>query len=505
MRKTAFYIMLLTVIAKFLGFGREIVLAYFYGASNISDAFLVAITIPVTIFALIGKSINTGYVPIYSNLEAKKNEKNAIKFTNNLINLSISICLVISILSFFYAEQIVKVFASGFEGETLSLAIKFTQVSMFGIAFTVLMEIFSSLLRMKDNFLAPALISLPMNLTIIIAIVISTRGNVLLLGYGILLSAMMQFLFLIPFVRKTNYTYSTEISLRDPNISKLLKLSVPIMIGVAVNDINKIVDRTIASNISEGAISSLNYANMINVFIQGVFVLSIATTIYPQMSKYASEENLFSFKKMISESITAVNLFVTPSIIGILFFSNEITALLFGRGAFDENAVKMTSQALFFYSFGILGIGLREILSRPFYALQETKTPVINASIGIILNVVLNIVLSRILGIGGLALATSISATFTTILMFISLHRRIGAYGLTSITYTFIKIFLASIIMGFVSRLAYNIIDNYLSVNISLILAIILGGLIYIFIISLMNIEEINRIIVILKKKLTIE
>lgn len=497
--------MILTIISKIIGFGRELTLAYFYGASNVSDAFLIALTIPIAIFAFIGKSINTGYVPVYTKIESNDNREKAENFTNNLINISVLMCLFFSVVCFIFAEPIVKVFASGFEGDTLALAVQFTRISILGISFTVIMEILSSLLRIRGNYLIPAMISFPMNVSIILAIIISSRGNILALGFGILISAISQLVFLLPSVKKIGFKYKCVLSIKDSSISRLLVLSAPIMVGVAVNDINKIVDRTIASNISEGAISSLNYANMINGFIHGIFVLSIATAIHPMMSKFVSENKIDSLKKMLSESITGVNLLVIPSIVGLMIFSKEIVMLIYGRGAFDKFAIAMTSEALFFYSLGVLGIGLRDVLSRPFYALQDTKTPVFNATIGICLNIVLNIILSRFLGVGGLALATSIAATFTSALLFISLRKKIGPFGMKQIIISFFKILLASLVMGLLSRLSFNYLLTTFSQNTSLMISIGIGAMSYFMVIYFMKIEDVDVIVGAIKKKLNKE
>ena len=127
-----------------------------------------------------------------------------------------------------------------------------------------------------------------------------------------------------------------------------------------------------------------------------------------------------------------------------MIFSKEIVSLLFGKGAFPQEAISMTGNALFYYSVGMIAFGLRDILSRGFYALQDTKTPMINATVAVVLNIVLNIILSKYLGIGGLALATSISAIVGKGLLFITLRRKIGGFGLKEISKSFIKISLVT-------------------------------------------------------------
>src|SRR5699024_3854161 len=175
-----------------------------------------------------------------------------------------------------------------------------------------------------------------------------------------------------------------------------------------------LVDRTIASRVVEGGITALNYANRLNGFIQGIFVLSISTALYPMISKMAAENNMQGLKKSVAEAISGINLLVIPATVGSMVFAEPVVMLLFGRGAFDSNAISLTTAALFYYSIGMLGFGLREVLSRAFYSLQDTKTPAINAAIAVVINIVLNIVLSKFMGIGGLALATSISAIVCT-------------------------------------------------------------------------------------------
>lgn len=162
--------------------------------------------------------------------------------------------------------------------------------------------------------------------------------------------------------------------------------------------------------------------------------------------------------------------------------------------------IEITANALFYYSIGMIAFGLRDILSRAFYALQDTKTPMINATIAVIINIILNIVLSKYLGIGGLALATSIAAIVGTLLLFITLRKKIGGFGLKEITISFIKIIIASIIMGIIAWFTYEFLETKLKANISLILAIGVGTLSYFILIFFMKIPEVDRTIETVKK-----
>lgn len=502
MKKTALLLMIITIVSKVLGFTREIALSFFYGASAISDAYLISLTIPNVIFFFIGTGISTGFIPMYSKITHQYGEDEGNRYTNNLVNILLGICTVITIVGVIFTEPIVKLFASGFEGEVLALAIRFTRISLVGIYFTGLIYVFNGFLQIKGNYAAPALIGFPLNIVTILFIIISSKVNTVLLPLGTILAAATQLLFLIPFLYRKKYKHRFVFDLKDQHIKNMLHLALPIIIGVSVNQINVLVDRTIASQLAVGGISALNYANKLNGFIQGIFVISVSTAMYPLISKMAAEGNYNGLKKSIAEAIGSINLLVIPATIGAIIFAEPVVRLLFGRGAFDQQAISMTSVALLFYSIGMVGFGLREILSRAFYSMQDTKTPMINAAIALTINIVLNIILSRFLGIGGLALATSISAIFCTGLLFLSLRKKIGSFGMREISISFLKILGASLVMGLIAKLVYNTLLQKVSANLALIMSIGIGGLIYFIIIYFMKIDEVDTIISAVKNKL---
>jgi putative peptidoglycan lipid II flippase len=160
MKKTAIILMIITILSKIFGFTREIALSYFYGASNISDAFLISLTIPSVIFSFIGTGISTGYIPMYSKIEQKYGEKEGNRYTNNLVNILLILCTVMIIFGLLFTDKIVKIFASGFAGDTLALAVQFTRISLVGIYFTGLISVFGAFLRIKGNYAIPALVGL---------------------------------------------------------------------------------------------------------------------------------------------------------------------------------------------------------------------------------------------------------------------------------------------------------------------------------------------------------
>ncbi|HZG73361.1 MAG TPA: murein biosynthesis integral membrane protein MurJ [Chondromyces sp.] len=502
MKKVAVLLMLITIFTKLFGFARDITLSYFYGASNITDAYLISITVPTIVFAFIGTGIATSYIPIYNNILKEKGVQPASVFTNNIINFTMVICTVVIIFVSIFTEPIVKLFASGFEGETLEIAVSFTRINIFGIYFSGLIYVYTGYLQVKNNFLIPALMGIPLNILTIVFIVLSKEIDIMLLAIGSVIAIGCQMLFLIPSLYKSGYRYKFILNKNNKYLQQMIRLSIPVIIGVSVTEINTLIDRTMASQIAEGGISALSYANKLTSFVQGIFVISISTIMYPIISRMASDNNIAGLKKSVSEAVNSINLLVLPATVYTIIFAEQLVRLSFGRGAFGSEAMSMTSVSLFFYSIGMIGFGLREVLSRVFYSIQDTKTPVVNASVGMIINIALNIILSKYMGIGGLALATSISATFITVLLLISLRKKIGSLGMKSIFVTFLKILFASSLMGLIAKLTFNGLIGVTNQNLSLLVSFTVGALFYLIIVYLMKIEDIHLIIKAIKRKM---
>lgn len=500
MKKIVIVLGLLTILSKFLGLIRDVVLSYFYGVSNVTDAYLISLTIPVTAFSIIGTGIATSYIPMYTKISKERGNGLADNYTNNVASFVIIACTILVLVVLVFAEPIVKIFASGFEGETLRLASRFTRIGIFSIYFSGLIYVFSSYLQVKNKFIVTALMIIPYNL-VAIASVIFSSFNISILAIGSILAFVAQLFFIIPFVMKSGFKFNFRFNPKDQYLKKMLYISLPVIIGASVDQIIILIDRTMASQLAVGGISALNYASRFNGVVQGIFVASITTVMYPVISKMVTEDNIEGLKKTLSQAIIGIGFLVIPATMGIMAFVEPLVKLLFGRGSFDARAVSLTSSALFFYSIGIVWFGFREVLSRAFYSFQDTKTPMINATIAMVVNIILNILLSKYLGIGGLALSSSISGILCTILLYISLRKKIGSFSINNIIASFTKILCASIIMVIASRISFNYLITEINDNLSLFVSIIIGGIVYSVLIYIMKIREVDVIITSIKTK----
>ncbi|WP_216644313.1 murein biosynthesis integral membrane protein MurJ [Fundicoccus ignavus] len=493
MKKVAVKIMLITLISKFFGFARDIALSYFYGASNVSDAYLISLTIPDVVSSFVITGIATAFIPMYNQIKERDGSERVETFTNNLINTLTLISLVLYVISLVFTPQIVKLFASGFTQSTIEVAIQLTRISVISILFTGLIALSTGYLQNKDNFVIPALIGFPLNLIIIVSIYISSQTSYFVLAVGLVLATASQLFIMLPSIYKEGFRYKLKVDFKDPDLLLMIKIAIPVIIGSSINQINVLINRTIASRVAVGGISALNYAYMITFFIHGLFVVSIISIIYPSISRMATVRNFEGMKRSITEAIKMVSLIVLPASFGAIVFARPIVNLLYGRGQFEADAINMTSSALTCFAVGMIFVAIREILSRAFYAMQDTRTPMINASIGVVVNIALTPLFSYFLGVGGLALATSVSAIVTVILLAINLRKKIGAFGIANLVEIIIKIVISSTLMAIIAYFNYQQLLFVLPATVALFGAIMMGVIAYGLLIYFIKIDLVDE------------
>lgn len=501
MKKTVIFMMFFTLVSKLLGFLRDVILAYVYGASRITDIFLISQTLPGVVFSFVSAGFFTGYIPMYTKIKEKEGSKRALKYTNNLLNILFLFCILLTGIVLLITPLIVNLLVSGFDDESFYLTVKFSRITIFSIFFTSIITIFSGFLQVNNNYMIPALLGLPLNIVSILVINISKESDVILLAIGVILSGVAQVLMLFPFVLKLGYKYQLLIDFKDPYIKEMLFLSVPLIIGISITQINTLIDRTIASQLAEGAVSTLNYANKVNLFIQGVFVTSINIALYPLISKMIIQKNMIQLKSCINNLIIKISITIIPLSIFFIIFSKTIVRLLFGYGAFSESDIVNTSNALVCYSIGMLSFGIKDIFIRVFYSLQNTRVPMYNSIFSMILNIILNLILGKQIGVSGLALATSISSIVSTIMLIFSLRRVVGKLDLKYTLNKMFQIFFVSILIGIISYIFFQIGEYFGGNNvIILVLVTVTGVITYAISIILFKIIDFSTIKIFFRK-----
>lgn len=465
--KILFSVMGLTLISKILGFLREVFLSYFYGASSTTDAYLVALTIPGVLFAFFSTAVTIGFIPTFTRISDDIDKRN--EFINNVFSILLVASTIIVVLTIVFAEQLVYILAPGFDAPTKYLAIKFTQLFVFGVYFSCWLSVFIAFLNFFKKFTIVALAGIPFNLSILLSIVLSYYYSIYWLVLGAVLGKLLEIILLYPVVKSLNYKFRFNLNFSDKHVKHLVLLSLPLTLSIAVNQINIIVDKSIASTLEVGAISAINYSHYLVELVVGIFVMSVATIFFPDLARYYHEKKYDQITFTAEKSLKLINFFVVPCFIYFMIKSVEVITFVYERGSFNEDSTVLTSSVFILFSAGLLGFSYREILTRIFYAMHNTKIPVINSVIGVVINIALAFILSKILGVAGLALATSCSAFVTTALLFLKLKKLNIFLDYNNLFFDLSKSLLAAI---FASIVIISIKDNGLFLIVNFIIFI---------------------------------
>ena len=499
--KSALIIIIFTLGSKFLGFFREVLIASEFGSGIETDTFFVAMTATTLITGFLSSAISTTFIPVLSEIESKEGKKGKVEHSNNMINIIFAISIILVIGGWLAAPVIVKVLARGFQGNQFELAVQLTRIGLPMILFGGVIGVFTGYLQSEQRFTSSAAVGFPFNFVYIFFLLfLSSKFGIKGLMVASVIAVGSQFLIQIPEAISSGYKYVFKFDLKDKYITKVILLSLPVLVGVAINDLNAIVDRTLASSLVSGSISALNYANKLNGLILGVFISAITTVIFPLLSKESNSDNISAMKKIMSYGINLILLITVPATVGLIVLATPIVEIAFQRGSFDATATFMTSQALIFYSIGLVAMALRLLLNRVYYSLQDTKTPMVNGAISVAFNIALNLIFVKFMAHSGLALATSIAITTATLLLLYGLKKKIGPLGTKGYITTFIKTGLASGVMGVVAYLIYHEMYGVLGVSklynlISLVVAVGVGVIVYLVLCYLFGVEEVRYVV----------
>lgn len=416
----------INLLSRILGFVREQVIAYMFGATATTDAYVVAFNIPNAVFAIVIGALATVVVPVFSEYAAKDQRDEAWRLFNTVITLVIVIFSLVTVGGFFAAPWLVKLTAPGLSTDVAALATRLTIIMLPILVFYGLSTVFQGLLNANQVFAIPALSVSVTNITIIVsALTLGSLYGIDGLAAGTVVGFVLAALMQIPKLRQVGFRFRFTLDWRHPGVKKVLYLVGPVAIGTSLNQIYLIIDRILASGLAEGSISALNYANRIILMPITFFVLAVGTAFYPTITTLATQGKQQELADTVLRAIRMVILFALPAGIGLMVLATPIIKLLFERGQFTPLATEMTALALMFYSIGLVGQAANIILTRAFYAQQDTRTPVRLMAVTVAVNLAFSLLLIGPLKHGGLALANSIAALINTAMLTYFLNKKI--------------------------------------------------------------------------------
>lgn len=495
LKKTALIITIISIACKLFGFLREIVLAYFLGTSYVVDAYLMASSIPGILFGWL-VSLAVSYTPIYTDIRANAGRNRSEKYTSDLLSIVFLIAVACTLIGIIFSRFIVSVTAPGFNGEVYELTVKYLKISVLIVMFSAATQILTSYLNCNNRFIQSSLATLTIAIIPIVMIVVAgVFGNNWLI-YGIVLSNAFNFIIIYIFSRQIGYRYKFKIEFNS-EIKRAFIIVIPMFISSMISQINTFVDKSFASGLAEGSISALNYGAILRNFIISIFSIALTTMIYPLLSQAVAEKNMDKVKSILTKGVNIIIVLFVPITAGAIILAKPAVSFVFQRGEFDSISAVMTTTAFVMYSIGLLAVALRDVITKVFYSMQDTRSTLYIGAFAVGTNILLNIILVKVMGHGGLALATSISATISIPIFFIVLRKKIGPLGLRYSCLLFIKAAAATLIMGLCVYLSYRLFSaNFGTGKLFTLLSIgvsaAIGGVIYLILMIFMRVKEMS-------------
>ncbi len=458
MFRSGLLVMIITMVSRVLGLVRAGIIAYYFGASAMTDAFFSAFKISNFFRQLLGEgALGSSFIPLYNEKVENEGEERSKQFIFSVINLLFVFSTIITILMIVFSDQIILGIVSGFPNETKIIASKLLKIMSLYFIFISLSGMICAILNNFKQFAIPASTSIFFNLAIIFAsMYFGKTYGIDTLAYGVVVGGLLQFLVVLPSFFKIVKGYSLKIDWKDPYLKKIFIMICPMLVGIVARQVNTIVDQMFASYLAEGGVSALENATRLYLLPVGVFGVSISTVIFPALSKAMSKNNLTEATDNIVRGLNILLFLIIPSTAVLTFYAPEVIRLTLSYGKFGEEAVKVTSQALIYYSVGLYFYTAIYLMTRAFYSVKNSTYPVKFSIISIVINIVLNFLLIDIMEYRGLALSTSIASAVNFLLLITVFRKKYINFSLKK-SYIF---FLKTLVVTVISLLCSYKIDN---------------------------------------------
>ena len=501
-------------LSRILGYVRDMLIASTFGMGMETDVFNAAFIIPDFMFQLlIGGTLSTAFIPVFTTYLVKGEEEEGWKLASNFINIIALLILVFTMLGIIFAPYIVPmvVDTNKFTDIKLLMTIKLTRIVFSTVAFTSLAGILIGIHNAYQSFVISAIGPIVYNVGVIITLlVLGNKYGIEGIAYGVIVSALCNFVILIIGLWKKLGLYRLILDPRQEGFHQIIKLAIPTIIGLSISYLNLPITLRVASSLGEGSITALKYANTVMWLPIGIFATGIATAIFPTLTRLATTGAFEDYKETFSLGIRTIMFISIPASIGLIVLREPIIRLLYLSGKFNVNAVQLTAFALLYYSIGIAFLSAIQLINRGFYSIKDTVTPVIVGFASILINVILNIIFIKFttLEIGGLALASSLSAIFNTLVLSVLFQRKIrGIYAKRVIKSIFLTS-VASVCMGFAIIISTQYIHFNAKIKIGQVyevaVLITIGIAVFSTLVLIFKMEEAHYFISMFKNKLKI-
>lgn len=504
-----------TLTSRIAGLVRDMVVAAVFGAGMVTDAFFVAFTIPNLLRRFFAEgSLTAAFVPTFTDVLQHEGTNEARQVVRICWTLLLIVLTCVTVLGILASPWLVKLIGYGFSGSAGKLALTnlLNQFMFPYILFVSLVALFAGVLNVSGHFLLPALSPVMLNLAMIAsALVIAPKLDqpILALAIGVLIGGIVQFCMQVPVLYRFGYDLRFDFNFRNSAVVKVMRLMLPGILGVAIYQINVVVTRLLASFLQEGSVSWLYYGQRLFEFPQGVFVVSLAQAVLPAMSRQAASDDHDGFRESLRFALILILLVTVPAALGLILCNQAVYSLFFMRGSFTAFDVSQAALALAWYAPGLLFVGISRVVVPSFYAMKDTRTPVMVSFWTLVVNVVAGLVLMQTMGHAGLALALTIASIFNAVVLTLLLSKRLGDLQISRIFRTALRMIPALVLMTLVVSLLLGQVDWMIAgsfwARLGLLgFSILCGCLVYAGALWLCGVKEMQQAWTIFAKKLSL-
>ncbi|MHB8203006.1 MAG: murein biosynthesis integral membrane protein MurJ [Desulfomonilaceae bacterium] len=444
-----------TSVSRISGFIRDMIIAIFLGAGTGADAFFVAFRIPNLLRRLFAEgALSAAFVPTFIDTMHRSGRDEGVRLARIAVTFAALVLLVVTFMGIVFTPQVVRVTAPGFfsDHEKFNLTVELTRIMFPYIFFISLVALVSGVLNSLGRFAAPAAAPILLNLSMIAGVLALTRWidwtPYHSLAWAVTAAGVFQLCLQIPFLVSEGITLKPDFHFGYPPLKRMGRLFVPAAIGGAVYQINVLVGTVLASTLPSGSVSWLYYADRLVQLPLGVFAIALGSAALPSMSRLASTGDYKGLGESVSFSLRLIAFFTIPASVALIILRGPIIGVLFQHGRFTQLDTAETAYALLWYTAGLWAFSGLKVVTQAFFSLKDTKTPLWISLVAVIMNLAAGLILMNPMRHGGLALATTISAAFNFVLLFVILIKRIKWFEISEFLVSIGKISAASIVMG---------------------------------------------------------
>jgi putative peptidoglycan lipid II flippase len=484
--RAATLVMVLFMVSRVLGLLREIVIAGQFGTSAQMDAYLAAFRLPDLLFYVVaGGALGSAFIPVFTGYLVREDMVSAWRLASAVINWVLLILLTLGGLAAIFAPWLVQVLYTDFTPAQQALTTELMRWMLIATVIFGVSGVVMGILNARQHFFLPALAPVIYNLAIILAAwFLGEQWGVRGLTAGVVAGSAGHLLVQMPGLIQKRMHYRPLLLWRNASLHEVGRLMAPRVLGLAAVQINFVVTAVLASGLSAGSLTALNYGWIIMLLPQGIIAQSVATALFPTLAALVVEGQRDEMRRVFGTTLRNMLFLTLPAAVGLIILRVPVVRLLLEWGEFDETSTAATAWALGFFALGLVGHAVVEITTRAFYALKNTKTPVTVAIITMMISIGLSIVLMNLfdrLGWpphGGLALANSVAVMLEMVVLLVLLHPLMGRLAETSMRTSLLKMSVAALGMAMVLLVVMPWLpsDNKWAGGIA---GIVVGGVVY--------------------------